>query len=151
MNIDEYYMQKSIDEATKAYELDEIPVGAVIVKDNEIIASSFNKKEKKKDPTAHAEMLAIKEACRNLNTPYLYGCTLYVTYEPCIMCTGAILNSRLDKIVFGTYDHKYISLETIIVQLNKKNANHIPLIQGGILEEKCTHLLQEYFKKKREN
>ena len=147
----EKFMREALKQAKRAYEKGEIPVGAVIVKDNEIIASSFNKKEKKKDPTAHAEMLVIKEACRNLNTPYLYGCTLYVTYEPCIMCTGAILNSRLDKIVFGTYDHKYISLETIIVQLNKKNANHIPLIQGGILEEKCTHLLQEYFQKKREN
>lgn len=151
MNIDEYYMQKAIEEAYKAYELDEIPVGAIIVKDNQIIASNFNKKEEKKDPTAHAEILAIKEACGYLNTPYLYGCTLYVTYEPCIMCTGAILNSRLDKIVFGAYDHKYISLETIVVQLNKKNTNHIPLIQGGVLEEKCTNILKEYFQKKREN
>lgn len=149
MNIDEIYMQEAIKNAISAYNVDEVPVGAIIVKNNEIIASTYNQTVTNNDCTSHAELLAIKEACKKLKTNNLKGCTLYVTFEPCIMCTGAIINSKIDKIVFGAYDNRFLSLETIILQSNSKNINHIPIHYGGVEEEKCSNLLRKYFQEKR--
>lgn len=149
MNEQEKYMKEAVKNAKKAFMLDEVPVGAIIVRNNEIIASTYNKKEKNKDSTAHAEILAIQEASKILQTPYLTDCDLYVTFEPCIMCTGAIINSRINKVIFGAYDHRYVSFETIVLQLNTKNINHVPVYSGGILKEECASLMTEYFKKKR--
>ena len=149
MNINEIYMEKALENAKIAYKKDEVPVGAIIVKDQEIIASAYNLKQTYNDCTAHAEILAIREACQKINGPYLYDCEMYVTLEPCMMCTGAIINSRLKKIVFGAYDQRFISFETILLQLNSKSINHIPIFYGGVLEEKCSNLIKDYFKNKR--
>lgn len=149
MNIDQIYMSKAIENAKKAFELDEVPVGAIIIKNNKIIASTYNLKEHNKDATSHAEILAIKQACHVLNSPYLNDCEMYVTLEPCMMCTGAIINSRLKKIVFGAYDQRFISLETIMMQINQKSINYMPIFYGGVLEDECSTIIKEYFKKKR--
>lgn len=149
MNIDQIYMKEALNKAKQGYKEDEVPVGVIIVKNNKIIAATHNKKESMKDATAHAEILAIKEACQLLNTTYLNDCDMYVTFEPCMMCTGAIINARIRKLVFGAYDHRFISLESILLQYKSNEFNHLPIFYGGILEEDCSKLMTDYFKKKR--
>ena len=106
MEKDIYFMRKALEQAGKAYKINEVPVGAVIVKDGKIIARGYNKKETRKDSTEHAEINAIKKACKKLNTWRLIGCTMYVTLEPCSMCAGAIIQSRIDRLCIGTMDEK---------------------------------------------
>lgn len=146
---DEYFMEKAISLAKKAYKRDEVPVGAVLVKDNEIIASSYNLKESHNNATHHAEILVLNKAYKKLNTWRLNDTTLYVTLEPCMMCAGAIIQSRVSRVVFGAYDPKGGSIESNIIIDNVKGFNHSFEYKGGVLEEECSTLLKSYFKSKR--
>lgn len=144
------FMKKALSLAKKAYDSDEVPVGAVIVKDGKIIASAFNKRETSKNAVAHAEILAIQKACKVLNDFRLIDCEMFVTLEPCLMCAGAILNSRLKTVYFGARNNKEnaISFE----EINRRaELNHKTTIVGGILEEECSNLVSSYFKEKRKN
>lgn len=147
---DEYYMKLALLEAKKAFDLGEVPVGAVIVQDDIVISSAYNLREIEKMATAHAEILAIQKACKNLGGWRLPRCTLYVTLEPCPMCAGAIINSRIDKVVFGAYDFKAGSCGSI-VNLFDIDYNHKPMVIGGVLEDECVDLLKSFFKTLREN
>lgn len=145
----ETYMRKAIKEALKAKEKSEVPVGAVIVKDGKVIARAFNMREIASDATAHAEVLAIRKACKKLQSWRLDGCTIYVTLEPCSMCSGALILSRIERIVFGAYDPKGGALGTSYDILAQKGINHWPEVIGGVLEEESGGLLKEFFKERR--
>ena len=142
-------MQQALLEAKKAYSEDEVPIGCVIVKDGEIIAFSHNEKEARQDVTAHAEILAIKRAQAQLKTWHLEECTLYVTLEPCMMCTGAIVHGRIKKVVYGTDDPKGGALVSNIDLNSVRGLNHYPQIVGDVLKEECSQILKDYFKDKR--
>ena len=138
----------ALEEAEKAREKGEVPVGAVIVKDGEIIARAHNLKETLKDPTAHAEILAIREACNKLNNWRLHGCEMYVTLEPCPMCAGAILQSRLSKIYIGTFDDTTGAAGSVVNILQNHNLNHFLEVVWEN-DEKCSKILTEFFKDRR--
>ena len=140
------FMRIAYKEALKAKDFDEVPIGAVIVKDGEIIAKAYNQKEKKKDASAHAEMLAIQEACQVLGTWHLEGCTLYSTLEPCMMCSGAIIHSRISRVVFGAKGQRWPGITQYI---DKHHFNHIPDVEEGVMENACSKLISEYFQTKR--
>ncbi|MBR2956656.1 MAG: tRNA adenosine(34) deaminase TadA [Clostridia bacterium] len=142
-------MLRAIELAKKAAELDEVPVGAVVVKDGEIVGEGFNRRETGKNALAHAELEAIDNACKCLGGWRLHQCEIYVTLEPCPMCTGAIINSRLKRIVFGAYDPKAGSVGSV-VNLCDLPYNHKPEIQGGFMQDECSTLLTEFFAKLRE-
>ena len=144
-------MKQALKEADKALLIDEVPIGCVIVKDNKIIARAYNKKESSKDPTGHAEIIAIKKACKKLDNWRLEGCDIYVTLEPCIMCSGALLQSRIDSLYFGAYDPKGGGIISSIKVFDAQYINHHPIIEGGILEEECSSKITNYFKKKRDD
>lgn len=149
MSYIEKFMLKAMALAKKAFDLDEVPVGAVIVKDDKIIASAFNKRESSFDATAHAEILAIRKACKKLGDFRLLGCELYVTLEPCVMCTGAILNSRIENVYFGAYISNGSISSNELAQ--KAELNHKTNFYGGFLEEENSLLVTNYFKVKRKN
>ncbi len=138
---DEYYMKKALLNAKKAYNIDEVPIGAIIVKNNKIIASSYNRKEIDNIATYHAEILAINEACKKLHTWHLEDCTLYTTVEPCMMCTGAVIQSRISRVVYGTKNSAFGYLSKI---KDKKIE-----ITKDILKEECLNLLSTFFQNKR--
>lgn len=140
---DEYYMKLAYKYAKLAYEKDEVPVGAVIVKNNIVLAKSYNLVETLTDVTAHAEMISITSATNKINSKYLVGCTLYVTLEPCVMCFEALIMSRISKIVYSVSDPKKGGIST---QLKKK---HKILVSSGILQKESLDLIQRFFKKKR--
>lgn len=141
---DAHWMRQALLEAKKAAQLGEIPVGAVIVRDNQVIARAHNRRELDQDAMAHAEVLCIQQACRVLNSWRLSGCTLYVTLEPCPMCSGAIINSRLDRVVYGAKDDK-AGCAGSVADLFVMPFNHTPVIRSGILEEECAVVLSEFF------
>ena len=141
-------MERAIELAKMASELDEVPVGALIVHKGEIISEAYNTRETSKCATHHAEILAIEGACRRLGGWRLPECTLYVTLEPCPMCAGAIINSRIDRVVFGAYDRRAGAFGTLF-DLNSYPLNHKTQISAGVLEEKCASILSEYFRRKR--
>lgn len=149
MKTDEYYMSEAIKLARLAEEIDEVPVGALIVRDGEIIASSYNTREKSKCATHHAEILAIEEACRVMGGWRLPGVTLYVTMEPCVMCAGAIINARIPRVVYGARDIRFGAFGSAL-DIAKIPLNHTPEVTGGVLEEEARNILTEYFRKKRE-
>jgi len=149
MEIDEKYMLLALGEAKKAALEDEVPVGAVIVKNNTILAKSHNLRDKSNDPTGHAEIIAIKEAARILNDWQLVDCDLYVTIEPCIMCAGAIIQSRIKRVIFGAPDLKGGAFGSSIDVLESKNINHHPEVIKGVLEKECAFIIKDYFKNKR--
>ena len=142
-------MLRAIELAQKAAELDEVPVGAVVVKDGEIVGEGFNRRETGKNALAHAELEAIDNACKRLGGWRLHQCELYVTLEPCPMCTGAIINSRIKKVVFGASDYKAGSMGSVI-NLCDLPYNHKPVIEGGFMQEECSTLLTEFFARLRE-
>ena len=139
-------MMQAYREAQKAFEEDEVPVGCVIVKDGKIVARAHNRKEKKNCALFHAEIECIPKKLDNWN---LKGCEIYVTLEPCMMCTGALVNSRIDKIIYGCEDPKGGALVSNIRLQDIKLLNHYPQIQGGVMEKECSDLLKKFFKNKR--
>ncbi len=151
MNKDVKFMEEALKEAAKSYKKKEIPVGAVIVKDGKIISKAHNLKETKHDCTNHAEILAIKKACKKLRSWRLTGCTLYVTLEPCPMCTGALILSRLDKVVIGTMDEKTGACGSVLNLSKDYKFNHSFEIENGLLEDKCQNIIKSFFKELREN
>ncbi len=142
-------MSQALIEAQKAYSTYEVPVGAVIVHKDIIIGRGYNKRETLKDPTAHAEIIAIKEASNYLGQWRLSECTLYVTLEPCAMCAGAIVNSRIDRVVIGIRDHRMGCCGTVEDITNNKEFNHRAQVDFGIEEDKCRSIIQKFFKELR--
>lgn len=145
----QHFMKRALNLAEQAYEEDEIPVGAVVVHRGQIIGKGYNQVERLKDATAHAEMLAISAACSTLEQKFLENCTLYVTLEPCPMCSGAIVWSRLGQLVFGAPDSKAGACGTTMNLVQQKTLNHRVECIQGVLENESEMLLQEYFKTKR--
>jgi len=143
---DEQWMNCALTEARKALTFDEVPIGAVIVKDNAIIASAYNLRETNQLSTAHAEILAIEKACEVLGTWRLEDCTLYVTLEPCPMCAGAIVQARVPKVVYGAADYKAGCAGTLMNLLQEPRFNHRCDVQEGVLREECGQLLSTFFK-----
>ena len=141
----EFFMKEALKEAKKAYKKEEIPVGAVIVKEGKIIARGHNLKETKNSSISHAEILAIEKANKKLNAWRLENCEMYITLEPCMMCMGAIINSRIKKIYIGTLDPKTGACESVINIENYK-FNHIVEIETGILQKDCEYILKDFFK-----
>jgi tRNA(adenine34) deaminase len=141
---DDYFMRQALMEAHKAFDADEVPVGAVVAANNQVIARSHNFTEHLHDVTAHAEMQAITAASEHLGGKYLSGCTLYVTIEPCVMCAGALYWSQIDKIVFGARDEKRGA-----GRFQNQLYHPKTLVTNGILEKECSELMLEFFKKKR--
>ncbi|EMT50121.1 MULTISPECIES: tRNA adenosine(34) deaminase TadA [Brevibacillus] len=142
----EKYMRAAMQEAEKAAALGEVPIGAVIVRDGEIVGRGFNLRETKKDPTLHAEMIAIREASARLGGWRLIGCTLYVTLEPCPMCAGAIVQSRIEQVVYGARDPKAGCAGTLMNLLDEQRFNHqVPVIEG-VLAEECGQMLKSFFR-----
>lgn len=148
MMTDETYMQMAIEEAKLAFELDEVPVGAVLVKDGFVLAKSHNLRETLSDPTAHAEILALRQAAEKQNSWRLSGCTLYVTLEPCAMCAGACVNARIKRIVFGAFDEKAGCCGSV-ADITDNWFNHSAEAIGGVCEQECMDVLKSYFSNKR--
>lgn len=149
MTTDERFMQRAIELARLAEKEDEVPVGALIVRDGEIISEAYNTREGDKCATHHAEVLAIERACAKLRGWRLPGTTLYVTMEPCPMCAGAIINARVERVVFGTPDLRFGAFGSLL-NLAELPLNHKPEILGGVFGDETREMLSSYFKKKRE-
>lgn len=147
---DEEIMTEAIKLARTAEEIDEVPVGAVAVRDGKIIASAFNTRESTKCATHHAEILAIERACEALGGWRLPGVTLYVTMEPCAMCAGAIINSRIERVVYGARDFRFGAFGSAL-DLNAVGLNHKVEVVGGVLGDECADILSSYFKRKRKS
>lgn len=146
---DEYYMQCALKEARRGYEREEVPVGAVIVKNGEILSSTHNASIHMNDPSAHAEIVAIRKASEKLNNYRLTGTTLYVTLEPCLMCAGALIQARIERLVFGAYDPKGGAVVSMFRILDDLRLNHHIAVSGGILELECGEVLSRFFREKR--
>ena len=149
---DKKYMRLALTEARKAAELGEIPIGAVLVENasGEVIAAAHNMRESWQDATAHAEVIVIRAACAKLRRWRLSGCTLYVTVEPCPMCSGAIVNSRVDRVVYGCPDAKAGGAESIFNIITNPNLNHCAEVVSGVCEEDCAQVMKNFFKRRRE-
>ncbi|EXX85315.1 adenosine deaminase [Paenibacillus darwinianus] len=146
---DRIFMQEAIAEAGMAEEIREVPIGAVIVRQGEIIARGHNLRETLNDPTAHAEMIAIKKASERLNAWRLLDCTLYVTLEPCPMCAGAIVQARIGRVVYGTSDPKAGCAGTLMNLLREERFNHMAVVESGVLQEECASMLTQFFRRLR--
>jgi len=149
--IEKFYMSEALREAQKAFEEDEVPVGAVIVCEGRIIARGHNQVERLKDPTAHAEIIAITSAANYLGTKWLNEAIVYVTIEPCSMCAGAMVLARIKRLSFGARDPKTGACGSVVNIANHKKLNHRIKITRGILETECSSLLKDFFRKKRKN
>ena len=147
----EKFMKEALKEAKKAYEKLEVPVGCVIVKDGKIIARAHNLKETKQDTTKHAEMIAIQKASKKLNAWRLLDCDMYITLEPCSMCAGAIINSRIRKVYIGTMDQKTGAAGSVLDLFKDFTFNHKVEIESGILKEECEEILKKFFKELRKS
>lgn len=143
---EEKYMKLALLQAKKAYDKLEVPVGCIIVKDNKVIARAYNQKETKLDSTMHAEIIAIKKACKKLGTWRLNGCEMYVTLEPCSMCAGAIIQSRIDKLYIGTMDEKTGSCGSVFNLFEDYTFNHRVEVITGIRKDECEKILKDFFK-----
>ena len=148
-NTHQQQMAKAILLAEEAASKNEVPIGAIVIKDNVVIGKGYNQVEQLNDPTAHAEMIAISAACETLGNKYLNGCTLYVTLEPCPMCAGALVWSKISTVVFGASDPKSGGCGSLFNVSSNKNLNHQVEVIQGILEADCEYLLKEFFSKKR--
>ena len=146
---DEYFMREALKEARKAFDADEIPVGAVIVHDNMIIAKAHNLTEQLNDFTAHAEMQAFTAAANYLGNKYLDECTLFVTLEPCVMCVGAMFHARIARVVFGARDPKTGACGSVVDLFGEQRLNHHTEVSGGVLAEECGLMLSNFFAKRR--
>jgi tRNA(adenine34) deaminase len=146
---DEYFMRLAIREAERALGHDDVPVGAVVIHGGEVIGAGHNERELREDPTAHAEMIAIREAARALGSWRLLDTVLYVTLEPCAMCAGAIVLGRIPRVVYGTDDPKAGAAGSVLDVLAEPRLNHRPDVAGGLLAEECAALLQAFFRSRR--
>lgn len=147
----EKYMKQALKEAQKAYSKEEVPIGVVVVKEGKIIARAHNLKETKKDTTEHAEIIAIKKASKKLNAWRLTDCEMYTTLEPCPMCAGAIIQSRIKKVYIGAMDEKTGACGSVLNLFKDYKFNHDVEIEQGILEEECKKILKDFFKMLRKN
>ena len=145
------YMKEALKEAKKAELIDEVPIGCVIVKEDKIIARGHNQRETNQSPIGHAEIIAINKASKKLKSWRLEGCDIYVTLEPCIMCSGAIIQSRIRKVYYGAFDPKGGALGSSINVLEAQNINHHPEVISGVMQEECSKIITNYFKAKRQN
>lgn len=148
-DLDRQFMQQAIEQAQLAANAGEVPVGAVLVRDGAVIAKGFNKPIGNHDPSAHAEMLALREAAEAEANYRLPGSTLYVTLEPCTMCSGAILHARVDRVVFGAPDPKTGAAGSVLDVFSSKQINHQTRVEGGVMSEECGQLLRSFFKERR--
>ena len=146
---DEQYVRNAIDLARDAAKRNEVPIGAVVVRDGAILAAATNRTIRDQDPTAHAELLAIREAAAQLDRWRLDDCTLYVTLEPCAMCAGAIVLSRMNRVVFGAWDEKAGMAGSVGDLLRHPRLNHRPEVRAGVLAEECARLLEDFFRAQR--
>ena len=148
---DRIYMKAALEEAFQAYAVGEVPIGAVVVRRGEIIGRGHNRRETWKDPTAHAELLAIREACQQLGGWRLTESTLYVTIEPCSMCAGAIVLARIPRLVYGAQDPKAGAVDSLFDLVRREDLNHRVEVTGGVLEDECRLVIQEFFQELRGN
>ena len=146
---DEHFMRLALREAERALAHDDVPVGAVVVAAEEVIGAGRNERELRQDPTAHAEILALREAARHLGTWRLLDSVLYVTLEPCAMCAGAIVLARVPRVVYGTADPKAGAAGSVLDVLAEPRLNHRPVVDGGVLADECAGLLREFFAARR--
>ena len=146
---DEHWMRLAYDQAERAFEAGEVPVGAVIVQGGQVVAEAHNQRETLNDPTAHAEMIAITQAAESLGTWRLLECTLYVTLEPCPMCAGAIVQARIPRVVYGADDPKAGACVSLYQITADKRLNHQALITAGVMQEECRRILQDFFARQR--
>ena len=149
VELDQQYMRLAIEQAQLAAQSGEVPVGAVLVKDGQVISKAFNKPIANHDPSAHAEMLALREAALLEKNYRIPGSTLYVTLEPCAMCSGAILHARIDRVVYGAPDPKTGAAGSVLNLFSSKQINHQTSVDGGIMGEECGQLLRDFFKGRR--
>ncbi|QWE23991.1 tRNA adenosine(34) deaminase TadA [Polynucleobacter sp. AP-Elch-400A-B2] len=147
--LDRQYMQQAIEQAMLAASAGEVPVGAVLVRDGKVISKGFNQPISNSDPSAHAEMLALRGAAQSEANYRLPGTTLYVTLEPCTMCAGAILHARVDRVVFGASDPKTGAAGSVLNVFSQKQINHQTQVEGGIMSEECGQILRQFFKERR--
>ena len=147
--LDQQYMRMAIEQAQLAAQSGEVPVGAVIVKDGQVISKAFNKPIANHDPSAHAEMLALREAALSEENYRIPGTTLYVTLEPCAMCSGAMLHARVGRVVYGAQDPKTGAAGSVLDLFSSKQINHQTSVEGGIMGEECGQLLRDFFKGRR--
>ena len=148
-HVDKEFMRAAIDEAGKALAHDDVPVGAVVVHQGEIVGAGHNERERRQDPTAHAETLALQAAARRRGSWRLLDCVLYVTLEPCAMCAGAIVLARVPRVVYGTADPKAGAAGSVLDVLAEPRLNHRPLVEGGVLAAECAALLRDFFAARR--
>jgi tRNA(adenine34) deaminase len=146
---DQYFMRLALREASRALEHDDIPVGALVVKDGEVIGTGHNEREVRADPTAHAEMIALRDAARALGSWRVLDSVLYVTLEPCAMCAGAIVLARVPRVVFGTTDPKAGAAGSVLNVLAEPRLNHRPQVESGLLADECADLLRAFFASRR--
>ena len=147
--VDEQYMRIALDQAKIAEENGDVPIGAVIVHNNQIIAKAYNQREQLQDPTAHAEIIALTQAAAALENWHLNGCTMYVTLEPCCMCAGALVLARIDRLVYGCDDPKTGAVKSLYNIVQDSRLNHRVEVTSGVLAEQCSALLMEFFQKRR--
>jgi len=146
---DEYFMRQAFDEAIKSSRRGEVPVGAVVIRENQILSRAHNRPISKKDPTAHAEIIALRKACSKSKSYRLPDCDLYVTLEPCAMCLGAVVQARIRRLVYGALDPKGGAVQSIM-NFPFEKTNHRLEVKGGVLAEECSKVLKEFFQEKRE-
>jgi tRNA(adenine34) deaminase len=145
LSADEHFMRLALDEAYAALEHDDVPIGAVVVRNGEVVGAGHNEREHRQDPTAHAEILALQEASRTTGSWRVLDATLYVTLEPCAMCAGAIVLARVPRVVFGTVDPKAGAAGSVLDVLAERRLNHRPQVDGGVLASECAKLLTDFF------
>ena len=147
--LDRQFMQQALDQAKLAAAAGEVPVGAVLVRDGQVISTGFNQPITNSDPSAHAEMMALRAAAQSESNYRLPGTTLYVTLEPCTMCAGAMLHARVERVVFGASDPKTGAAGSVLNVFSEKQINHQTQVEGGIMSEECGQVLRDFFKERR--
>ena len=148
-NEDAAWMERALEQARRALQSGEVPVGALIVKDGEVLGAGHNRNLLDRDPTAHAEIVALRQAAAHLGNHRLTGCTMYATIEPCAMCAGALIHARIGRLVFGASDPKAGAAGSMLQVLNHPGLNHQMEVTAGVLADKCSEILQDFFRRKR--
>jgi tRNA(adenine34) deaminase len=143
------FMRRALELAAQAAALGEVPVGCVVVHENQVISEAYNERETRPSALAHAELTALQAACEKLGRWRLTGCTLYVSLEPCVMCAGALVQARVDRVVYGARDPKAGAVESLYQVLNDARLNHRPQVTGGVLGAECGQVLSDFFRKRR--